>query len=91
MEDLIALLSDQLMAYFGDQEKDAAVAELRRDFKDYPETRRIFKEGLARALSEPAVDCVRLVEGSANAVVQGSAEKARKWLCDLQAELFPPA
>lgn len=89
MEDLIALLSDQLMAYFGDQEKDEAVAELRRDFASHPETRRIFKEGLARALGDPSVDRVRLVESAANVAVRGSAEQARRWLFDLQAELFP--
>jgi hypothetical protein len=89
MEDLIARLSDQLMAYFGDQDRDAAVAELRRDFKDYPETQRIFKEGLAHALDDPSVDRVRLVESAANVAVHGSAERARRWLCDLQSDLFP--
>ena len=89
MEDIIGLLADQLASYFGDQERDGAVAELRRDFKDYPETRRIFSEGLARALSDPSVDPVRLVESAANVAVRGSAEQARAWLRGLQAELFP--
>ncbi len=91
MEDLTGQLRDQLMSYFGDQDRAAAVAELLRDFKTYPETRRIFKEGLAQVLGGPAARCLSLVEDAANVDVRGSADGARRWLSELQTELFPPA
>jgi polyhydroxyalkanoate synthesis regulator protein len=86
---LMSSLADQLMAYFGDQDRESAVAELRQDIPAYPETARIFREGLARALGDESVDCVALVENAANFNVNGSEQQARTWLAELQVKLFP--
>ncbi|MBI5624646.1 MAG: hypothetical protein HY924_12780 [Elusimicrobia bacterium] len=91
MENMIGELKLQLMGYFGGgvREDEEVIAELSEDMKGYPGTARAFREGIAQALADPAADCVDLVERGANRAMEGSDEKARRWLAHLRSRLFP--
>jgi hypothetical protein len=85
---LAGVLQDQFMAYFGDQEDEAAIAELREDVKRFPGTRHYFHDGIIQYLNDPGLDCVHLVQNCANRNVHGSQEEARAWLTALFTQLF---
>jgi hypothetical protein len=84
-------LEDQLMAYFGDQEDEAAMAQLREDIKGCSETARILRDGIVEFLSNPDLDCVQLVQGCANRNVHDSRREANVWLLNLFTQLFAPS
>ena len=73
---LIESLKLQLMGYFGDEDHEAAVAELRQDVKEYPGTAGIFRDGIDKALSDPTVSCVDIVENAANRSMYGSEQES---------------
>jgi len=87
----IEQLKDQLMAYFGPADEQAAIARLREDVKTHTGTAHILRKGIAQVLEDPMFDCVGLVEGCANRNVRGSERAAREWLHDLFVKLFPDA
>jgi hypothetical protein len=88
-ERLIESLKIQLMGYFDAEDHESAITELRQDVRDCPGTATIFRDGIDRALSDPAVDCVDIVQNAANRNMYGSEQESRKWLADLRSTLFP--
>jgi hypothetical protein len=88
---IVEQLKDQLMAYFGQTDEQAAIAQLGEDVRTHAGTAHILKDGIAQVLDDWMFDCVGLVEGCANRNVQGSERKAREWLHALFVKLFPDA
>ncbi len=77
-----------IASYFGDEGDEAALAIIQRDLPNYPEVRRILREGLDQALSDPGFDRKKLVRDYANR--NGDTdEKARAWLTKIRNALFP--
>lgn len=88
---IIEQLKDQLMAYFGQADEEAAIARLGEDVRTHAGTAHILRDGIPRVLDDPMFDCVGLVEGCANRSVHGSERAAREWLQALFKKLFPVA
>lgn len=85
--DLTNLFVNQIASYFGDEDDETALPRLRKDMADYPEVRRILREGLDHALSDPDFDRKTLVRNFANR--RGDTdEQARAWLMKIRDALL---
>ena len=85
---LVEALQGQLTAYFGAQEDEEAIRQLRQDVKICSGTFRILHDGIIQFLFDRDLDCLHLVQSCANRNVHGSRKGARVWMLDLFARLF---
>jgi hypothetical protein len=76
-----------LMGYFWDQDDSPALTLIRRHMRGPSQTKRVFREGLAKIISDPNFDCARFVSQCANRKAD-TREEGRAWLRRLQRKLF---
>jgi hypothetical protein len=81
------LFVNQIVSYFGDEEDEIAIARLRNDFPNCPPVRRVLREGLDQALSDPDFDRKKLVRHYANRR-SDTDEQAPAWLIKIRDTLF---